>query len=440
MENRNWNQSIPLLGAALLAISPWHIQFSRVAFESNIGVSLSVFSALFFLYGLRKQVFLYFSALFLGLGLYAYQSEKVFFPLFVLVLVGIFWRQLRSIKLRILIGAILLGLLIALPMLVSIISDRTTLERAQNVSIFNGQSDDFKLNAQKLAYDHQANNITGLLFDNRRVLFAKQIIENYISHFDLNWLFIKGDIGRHHAPGMGLLYLVELPFLFIGIYSLLFGSYSVKTKLFLFTWLLIAPIPASLTTGVPHAVRAFHMVPVISILTAIGTITALEFILKFKIKVLNIRLSFLCISLYFLFFIFNFIYYLDQYFVQLPYFTSEDWQYGYQQTVRETNTLGKDYDKIVVSNNGYLDQSYVFYLFYLKFPPVEYQTQMNFINNSQADRKFGKYEFRPIDWINDKKLKRVLFIGMPEEFPKEYPKKVEIDFLDGKPAFDIVGT
>ena len=35
-------EMIALLSAFLLAISPWHIQFSRVAFEANVGVALNV--------------------------------------------------------------------------------------------------------------------------------------------------------------------------------------------------------------------------------------------------------------------------------------------------------------------------------------------------------------------------------------------------------------
>ena len=65
---------------------------------------------------------------------------------------------------------------------------------------------------------------------------------------------------------------------------------------------------------------------------------------------------------------------------------------------------------------------------------------MRFLSSSQTDRKIGKYEFRHIDWQKDKELKNVLYIGMPEEFPDDYPKKAEIHFLDGKPAIEIVGT
>lgn len=432
--------NLALISSFLLAISPWHIQFSRVAFETNIGVSLSVFAALFFLYGLRKPMFLFGAALCLGLGFYAYQSEKVFVPLFGLLLVILYFKQLLKINRFILTGVVVFGLLISFPMISSMFSNSTTLERAKNVSVFNPYSDDFKLNTEKLIFDHETNDKIGLVLDNRRVLFSQLIIENYLSHFDVNWLFLTGDIPRHHAPGMGLLYLVEFPLLLIGIYALLFGKYPRMMKLLLFSWILLAPIPASLTTGVPHAVRTFHMVPVINILVAIGLITAFEFIKKYQVSSIKYQvLRFFGFSFLILAF-FNILYFLNQYFVQQNYFFSKEWQYGYQQAVEETKKLEKQYDKIVVSNKGYLDQSYIFYLFYLKYPPQEYQSQMRFINNGQTDRSFGKYEFRPIDWTKDKDIKNVLYIGMPGEFPAEVAKKATVHFLDNTPAITVVGT
>ncbi|MDQ5900873.1 MAG: hypothetical protein QG600_451, partial [Patescibacteria group bacterium] len=43
------NEYVALLVAFLLAISPCHIQFSRIAFETNVGLSFNVFMALFFI-------------------------------------------------------------------------------------------------------------------------------------------------------------------------------------------------------------------------------------------------------------------------------------------------------------------------------------------------------------------------------------------------------
>lgn len=81
-------REIALIASLLLAISPWHIQFSRVAFETNLGLAFNVFGALFFLKGLKKPWFIILAALFWGLNLSVYQSDRVFTPLLAMVFYG----------------------------------------------------------------------------------------------------------------------------------------------------------------------------------------------------------------------------------------------------------------------------------------------------------------------------------------------------------------
>ena len=112
----------------------------------------------------------------------------------------------------------------------------------------------------------------GKLIDNRRIVYALTVAEGYIAHFNPKWLFVTGDSNnnRHNAPRMGLLYIFLLPFILIGIYQLIFGKYDKKIKYFVFAWFLIAPIPASITTEVPHAVRTMNSVPMYAIFAAVG--------------------------------------------------------------------------------------------------------------------------------------------------------------------------
>src|SRR5438128_1362742 len=100
------------------------------------------------------------------------------------------------------------------------------------------------------------------------------MISGYLAHYDLKWYFVKGDLERHHAPDMSLMYLWELPFLLIGIYYLIFGEFSGKAKLLLFSWVLLAPVPAAFAYGVPHAVRTLNFLPTFQIFTSVGLVTS----------------------------------------------------------------------------------------------------------------------------------------------------------------------
>lgn len=433
---------IALLSSFLLVISPWHIQFSRIAFESNVGLAFNVFSVLFFLKGLKKPWFLFLSAFLAGINIYVYQSEKVFTPILFLTLIIIFKKELFSISKKYLISAVIIGILVLLPMINYILTNKNVFERAQGVSIFSESTQLLKENSKKLLVDRQNNDILGLVLDNRRLVFTKEILSGYISHFGLNWLFITGDIERHHAPHMGLLYLFELPFLFIGMYKLIFSSFAdgfgKKTKLLIFSWFLIAPIPASITSGVPHAVRTLNFLPTFQIFTAIGALVLASFISNIKYQISKIQIKYLIFSLCFLFFIFNFVYYFDQYFVQQNYLYSKNWQYGYKEAIDIVRKIENKYKKIIVSNQPHMDQSYMFFLFYLKYPPKLYQKESKFTSGGfRENHKFGKFEFRPFNFSNEKDTE-VLFVGRIFDFPQNDFGLVKIiNFLDGTPAIKI---
>jgi len=415
---------LALLSAFLLAISPWHIQFSRVAFESNIGLTFNILAALFFLKGLKKPIFLIFSVALMALNLYVYQSEKVFTPLLLLLLITIFRKEIFSIPRKFIFLAITVGLIFSLPMLSFLLTNKNSLERAKGVSIF---SQPYSYGeAQKALNDTNNNDKLGLIFDNRRVFYAKEVLSGYLSHFDFNWLFIRGDIARHHAPNMGLMYLFELPFLLIGIYSFFKKEYK-KARILIFMWFLIAPIPASITSGVPHAIRTLNFLPTFQIFTALGIVYAFSVLKKYPMLFLSIII----------FGVFNFVYYLDQYFVQQNIFNAKEWQYGYAKIIPEINI--DKYKKIIVSNEGYMDQSYMFFLFYLKYPPKNYQKQSEFASGGfRENHKFGKFEFRPIVWGKEIKSENTIYIGKPSDFGQDAQVLKVINYPDGGEAMRIV--
>lgn len=428
---------IALVASCIAAISPWQIQFSRVGFESNIGLSINLLAAFFFLKGLKKPWMLCLSAAFFAANLYMYQSEKVFTPLLLFVLCFLFRKELFSVPKKYILAAIFVGFIVTFPIVYETLTNKQALSRAQGVSVFADQNSVLKESVTRFAISKSTNDSVGEIFNNRRIVFAKTVIGNYLSHFDLNWLFISGDIPRHHAPNMGLLYIWELPFLLAGIYFLLFSSYDKRAKLFFFSWLLLSPIPASVTTGVPHAVRTLNMVFSLNVFTALGFVMIVQQILRniFFPRFTGVKK----IAIFFLlvFIVFNVAYYLDQYFVQQNYFYSQDWQFGYKDSVAYAKKVERKYDKIIVSSSGHLDQSYIFFLFYLHYSPEKYQSERLVAPNS---KDFDKYVFRPIHWMEDRYSQHTLFIGSPSEFPQDIQASKVIYFLDGSSAITIIGT
>ncbi len=428
---------IALLSTFWLAISPWHIQFSRVAFESNLGLAFNVFTVLFFIQGLKKPWLLVLSAVFAGLNLSVYQSERVFTPLLVLALVIIYRKELFRIKKKYLSAALTVGILSVLPLIIFTASNSEALTRIRATSMFSNQTEVLEKTIPRLESDKNRGDFLGLIFDNRRVTYTRLIIGSYLVHFDPNWLFIKGDINRHHAPGMGLLYFMAIPFILIGIYCLIFGKFDRKSKYLLFSWFLLSPIPASVTFEVPHAVRTLNVVPVYQIFTSLGVLAFFDY-MNSKIDILS-KNNFIKRGIYLVFAVFasfNLIYYLNQYFVQQNYFYAPDWQYGYKEAVSEAEKVKDEYHKIIVSDKQPMDKSYMFFLFYLDYPPVEFQKTK--VGNLGGTNHFEKYEFRAFDWEHEKINIEYIFIGSSRDFPDNIKARKIIKFPDKSPAILLV--
>ncbi len=81
---------LALLAVLLLAISPWHIQYTRSAYETGATAFFTTAGLLFFLKGIRRPPLIILSAIFFGLELYLYQTARLFVPL-LLSLMGAFY-------------------------------------------------------------------------------------------------------------------------------------------------------------------------------------------------------------------------------------------------------------------------------------------------------------------------------------------------------------
>lgn len=425
-KNRELNLYLPPASSLLLAISPWHIQFSRIAFEANTGLTLNIWMLYFCFAGLKRPKFFIPAAVISGLSLYAYHSERIFVPLMLLLLILLFFRQFYS-HLKYVLISFVIGLFITMPLL-AVLSDSANWTRLKGTSSLSDQTALLARSVSKLEHDGDTGNPWGIFLDNRRIVYAKTFLSGYLSHFSLKWLFFTGDNPRHHAPDMGLLYLWEMPFLFYGLYLL--AGYKSRLTWFIFGWILISPVAAAPTTGLPHAIRTLVILPVPQIITAIGLIA---FMLKIK-TVYRKNFRFLIYILTGIILI-NIYYFLHMYFVHLNREYSEFWQYGYRQAVEYTEANNGSYRKIVVSTK--LEQPYIFFLFYTRYDPVQYLKQGGTVSGGfeEGRNRFGKYEFRPINWNRELKDGSVLYVGTPGEIPAD--SGYVINYLNDKPAIVI---
>lgn len=414
-----------LLFLIFFALSPWHIQFSRIAFEANSALFFVLCGIWLSLKGLKNGKLYLPAFISFATSTYAYHSARLVVPLLILGFLLIFWKQIK-LKNRWFICGIVIFTILFIPIVREL---RSTSARFGSVTVLNP---DEKLGKSIAAieYDQAKGDYLGKLTHNRRIVFSREVLGGYLDHFNFDFLFLTGDPpGRHHAAGMGMLYFWDLPFIFIGLYYL-FKNRDNNIN-FLFWWFLAAPIASAFTSGTPHAVRALLYLPTYQIFAAAGLVHVLRLI-----KINNTRNIIVFAGILGLF-ILNFSYYLHMYYIHTPVEYSQWWQYGYKDAVQTVAKYENNYDKVIVTYR--YDQPYIFFLFYNRTDPTWYQKNWGSGEIMRANRSFGKYEFRNIDWVRDQTLVKTLVVGTPDEIPQDIRGIIsEIHFLDGSVAFRIV--
>lgn len=430
-----FSERTALTSAFLFAISPWSLQFSRAAYEGNVGLFFLLVGTLFLFKFLRTPVFLYISAAAFIFSIYSYHSFRLIVPLFGLGFVLLYFREFLKHKL-IVVAALAIFVIAASPIYLNFISSQQgSGSRLSMVSIF-GESPEIANSIQRLEYDRAHGNILGYVFENRRFVYGLAAVKGYLDHFNPDFLFLHGDGGRqHHAVDFGMLYLFTLPFILIGIFALV--TNITKRICVLLLLLLLAPLASAISSGSPHPVRAIIMAPALDIMAGVGLVWFAQHIQNLKYKILGIKVSKYVLAAVLLLFIVNFLYYMHQYYVHTPREYGDFWQYGNKEAIEYAKKHENEYSKIIMTYK--YDQPYIYYLFYNKIDPVWYQKNWDFLKTGETprfERKIGKYEFRNISWGKDSQRENTLFIGTPDEIP-EGEEIFQIKYLDGVTAYRI---
>jgi len=374
------NEKVALVTSFLVAISPWHIQFSRGAFEAILLTVLFPLAIWFFLKGIQKEnkKYLALSACFFGLTPYAYNTPKLLLPIFLVFLFFLFKKEVLKLKKETVIFLAILFLILA-PIFWDVFRG-PGIARFNSLSIFNDEA-----MSERVRLSRQFSDLSPSLqriFYNKGVFWFRDFVNNYLSSFSTEFLFIQGDPNPRHSVGnRGELYLFELPFLLLGLGYLFYCGFHKKDKLSLLVlvFLLVNPIPASLTQkGGQHAIRLLSAVPWLQIVTATGFIFFLE---NLKKSYRKFFLIFMALISFVSFILFE-IYYFDLY----PKTAGRWWNYGYREIFQLVNRVEGSYDQIYISSSW--EPSLVYTLFYSHYPPEKAQKELTL-----SSYKIGKYRF-----------------------------------------------
>lgn len=374
-----FNAQTGLLAGLFLAISPWHLQFSRAGFEANGALFFQIATVFLFIKGLSYAYCLPLAALGLLLTVSFYHTQRVFL---VLLLGLIFWlRRLEyRQKQKWFILAVLMVILGGSFLAIKTFSAQG-LQRYGQVSLFQ----DVRIIQDSTLAIAQANNAWwARIFYNRRLAYLRAFVANYTAHFSLPFLFINGDGNlRHGVAGLGLMELWQLPFFLLGLAWIL--RHLAFASQVILAWLFLAPIPAGLSLDAPHALRSLAVLPIPQIVVALGVGWVARVVKLSKRSGLTFLLSG---GLSFLI-VFGAVNTWVHYFHFAPPRVANTWGDGYPQLMAYLKDKQDEYDLIYVTGEYW--QPYIYALFYLKYPPADFQKEGN-----QA--RFANFYFGPSEW------------------------------------------
>lgn len=366
-------ESLALLTAGLVSISPILIFISRVQSDPLFAVFLVMLGIYFFLIWIEKKKKLFFLAsfIFFILSITAYQSPKVFLPVFLPFLALIYFKNLKHKEIFVLILSYL-----ALIFFIVIYSISGT-ARAGQTSVFSKPEVQLILEESIREEGNRTPIIVARIFNNKPHYYARALIENYFNYISFDFLFFQGEMPtRERVVNFGFLYLVDLPFLLIGLVQVFKKRY--KWGYLAVGWILITPLVlAPFVEETPNLHRFLFAIFPLILLTAFGILELLKYT-KRK-KYLYIATSFFIIFIY----AFSFIYFIHQLFIIQPVHRPWYRNYAYKELINSINVLEPKYKKVYISTSD--SNVYIFYLFYNKFDPKLYQE-----SGSRGNERYGK--------------------------------------------------
>ena len=428
------DRSVGILAALFLAISPWHIHFSRGGWETNAATFFFTLGVYLFIKGLKTTNLLFLSGVSLLSSMYIYQSPRLIVPILVVVLALLYNDELillvKDIGYRKIILILTSLFVLAIPIIWQFTSNSAT-SRFTGLSFLSDTGPISRVNELRGEHNN-LNDLTAKLFHNKITALGPNFLGHYLDHFRPDFLFINGDpLIRNKVPETGQFYLIQAIFMIIGVGTLIKTGLP-HTKI-LISWILIAPLASSLTYQTPHALRALTLSVPLVLVCAYGFSVMIDWLKGYwKIGIFLVSI----------FLAFEFLHYLESYYIHYPKRYPLSWEYGFGEMVSKLEKYEKDYQNIVITDR--YDQPYILVLFYKNYEPNKYQPQANLSSRDKFNfgtiRAFDNYQFRPINPDEVNLAKNTLFIGTPEEIPEHASIIDEVKFPNGESAFIFVGN
>lgn len=441
------SKKIGLLCALMVSLSPWNIQYSRMAFEATLMLSLFLAGLVTFLRGLKNSKWLIPAGFLFGLTVLTYNTAKLFVPLIYLILILIYIRK-KNMNKNFWIGSGILSLILALSLYSSFFQGGG--QRFSEISVFSDPQivyqTDFLRSESTKSYSKsteigQETRLLDKLIYNKATYILDKISRNFLTAFSPDFLFISGDPNLRHSPArIGEFYRIEYITILFGLGFLFFNlKRGDKSSLLVLLWVILAPLPAVITRdGGTHATRLFFLFPALNLISALG----IFFIWQMLPKKLNQAV----LAGLGLIWVFGIIFFVNYYFGAYKIESAKYFQYGFPQAIQEALKHKDSYDYVIIDDRK--DSALMSYLFETKYDPALFQSQIHSLNFNIAEFQGEKINnlifLRPEtrDWENifGKNLidKNYLLVVSAAQFEEETVRKVPEKLTANQQLLDVI--
>ena len=410
------NENLALLSAGVLTFSPWHIQYSRAAFEVTQLLLFLILGLYFFFKALKNGKFLWISVSLLVLTPLIYSTAKLFVPFLLIFLLVSYRKEIFKISKKYLIWAIIAGVIFGAPTAYSTLFGGGT-QRFSYISVFTDPTRETEVGYARLV-DAQVRNKKGItspipkvasrLIHNKYTFWGEEILKNYFGAFSTNFLFIKGDLNlRHSIEDVGQFYKVEAIALLLGVISFFVLFKDRRLKSLIAFWILVGVIPSAITReGGGHATRLILILPPLVFLISYGLVEGTKL---FKKKFRNVfLLGYLGL------FVVGFIFYQHNYWVHNPWYSERWWHAGFEEMVQSIKELENQYDKIIISNAN--EPPWIFFAGWYQYPPEKWHQgfpfEEKYIEGFETMPYIDKFYFGQVGELGIYGLPRVMEEGI----------------------------
>lgn len=390
------DEKLALISAGVLAFSPWHIQYSRAAFEVTELIFLLLMGLYFFFKSIKKSgKWLWASAGLLALTPWVYSTAKLFTPLFLVFLFLVWRKEILGFSKKYLVWAAVALLIIGTPIAYSTLFGGGT-QRFGYISIFTdptirpevgvARERDARMRGELGAGLRPT--VIDKLIHNKFTLWGTFIVKNYFEAFSTEFLFNKGDLNLRHSIGVGEFFKIEALALLLGAAFFLTTFKEKRLKLFIIFWILLGAIPAAITReGGRHATRLILILPPLVFLISYGLVET--------INSLKARAKLLFITSYLILFAVGFISYQHNFWVHYPWDSERWWHAGFKESFQTIKEVEKDYDRVIISMAG--EPAWIFFAGWSQYPPEKwhkgYPFEQSYIDGFGGLSFIDKYYF-----------------------------------------------